>query len=79
MVTSHSPELLDDPKWKPDEIRVVEMRAGATAIGPLDGPTREALREKLMTAGELMRANQLTLDATSVPKGSQLNLFDTDS
>lgn len=68
VVTTHSPELLD-AEWVEDRhIRVVSWQAGATRVTPLDEPDREALRQHLMGAGELLRAN--ALQPTSPPVGS---------
>ena len=62
IVTSHSPDLLDDESFDPDTLLAVASVDGGTAIGPLDEAGREALRGKLYTAGELLRMNQLTPD-----------------
>jgi predicted ATPase len=62
IVTSHSPELLDDPSIQDHELLAVESREGRTYISELDEVTRSALRDRLFTAGELMRAGQLLAD-----------------
>jgi predicted ATPase len=59
VVTSHSPDLLDRDDVPEDAIKAVEMCEGRTIIGPVDNLGRSALRERLYTAGELMRMNQL--------------------
>jgi predicted ATPase len=76
VVTSHSPELLDDEVWRPEHLRAVQVVAGATTVAALDEPTRSALRDRLYTAGELLRAGQLLPDLAAVPKGTQLRLFE---
>jgi predicted ATPase len=59
VITTHSPELLD-AKWITDcHLRIVEWTAGATRIAPVSEPTRKALRDHLMGAGELLRSNAL--------------------
>ncbi len=75
-VTSHSPDLLDNDEISADSIVAVVLEHGETRIGPLDEVGRSALRERLYTAGELLRMNQLDPD----PKASrltskQINLF----
>lgn len=66
IVTTHSPDVLD-AEWIEDRhIRIVEWRAGATRIAPLAESSREALRERLMSAGELLRAD--ALDAEPAPE-----------
>lgn len=59
IVTSHSPDLLDDDKIDPDAIFAVASENGATRIGPLNEFGRAALHERLYTAGELLRMGQL--------------------
>lgn len=82
VVTSHSPDLLDNPDIDADEVYAVENRDGLTRIGRLDAAGREMLRRKLFTPGELLRQNQLTPDEktiSDVRTESQLGLFDLAS
>jgi predicted ATPase len=58
-VTSHSPDLLDDKDIPETSILAVENRNGETVIGPLDFAGRSSIRDRLYTAGELLRLNQL--------------------
>ena len=78
LVTSHSPDLLDDEKLDTDSILAVVAEEGVTKIGPVDEASRSALRDRLYTVGELLRLNQLIPDreATSDVKANQLRLFD---
>jgi predicted ATPase len=78
VVTSHSPELLDRKDLDDEAILAVAADEGVTAIGPLSEVGRSALRERLFTAGELLRMNQLEPDAEArrVSSGEQLGLFD---
>ncbi len=76
LVTSHSPELLDDPDISPNQIIAVTAESGESRIGPLNEPGRLALRDHLYTAGELLRMNQLDPDPSrSNPIDRQLDLF----
>lgn len=76
IVTSHSADLLDTKDISSEEIRAVVAKAGKTMVGPIDEPSRTILRDHLFTAGELLRMNQLALDATtSVDSQSKFNLF----
>jgi predicted ATPase len=79
VATSHSAELLDDPRVRPEDLRAVESQDGTTYITDLDQASCEALRDHLFTAGELLRQSQLTPDYSRIPKGTQLNLFDGTS
>jgi predicted ATPase len=78
LVTSHSPDLLDDPSLETDSILAVDSVDGITRIGRLDDAGRGALRDRLYTAGELLRMNQLVPapDAPCDVSESQLLLFD---
>jgi AAA15 family ATPase/GTPase len=62
IVTSHSPDLLDDLSLAADTILAVVSVVGETRIAPLDEASRTALRDHLFTAGELLRLNQLAPD-----------------
>jgi predicted ATPase len=80
LVTSHSPELLDNPDISPDALLVVDNDGGLTRIGPVDQASRDILHDKLCTAGELLRQNQLAPSAgaiSDVGNERQLNLFDS--
>jgi predicted ATPase len=79
VVTSHSPDLLDDESVDESQLFAVVNNAGTTLIAPLDEASRSALRERLYTAGEMLRANQLAPDLGVVPDPSQLKLFEAES
>ena len=75
-VTSHSPDLLDNDDIPDDSILAVVAEHGETRIGLLDEVGRSALRDRLFTAGELLRMNQLDPDpARSDLKPGDLELF----
>ena len=68
-VTSHSPDLLDNDDIPGDSILAVLAEYGQkrfglreTKIGPLDQVGRSVLRDRMFTAGELLRMNQLDPD-----------------
>jgi predicted ATPase len=75
VVTSHSPDLLDDRDIEPDSLLAVVAEAGTTKIGPLDQAGRTILRDHLYTAGELLRLNQLLPDPEAIVPQAQLGLF----
>jgi predicted ATPase len=62
LVTSHSPELLDNASIGHSEILAVVANEGETKIGRLDEAGRSVLRDHLFTAGDLLRMNQLRPD-----------------
>lgn len=59
LVTSHSPELLENASISDTEILSVISEEGATQVGHLDDASRSVLRDHLFTAGDLLRMNQL--------------------
>lgn len=77
LVTSHSPDLLDDERLDDRSLLAVTTREGATYIGPINEVGRSALQDHLYTAGELLRQNQLQPDpAVFQPSNDrQLELF----
>ncbi len=76
LVTSHSPDLLDNDEISADSIFAVVAKHGESHIGPLDQAGRSILRDHLYTAGELLRMDQLDPDPDlSNLKPNQLRLF----
>jgi predicted ATPase len=80
IVTSHSPDLLDDEDLDAESILAVYAEKGSTHIAPLDQTGRTALRERLYTAGELLRMGQLRPEPDSAPEkvDKQLRLLDNE-
>jgi predicted ATPase len=78
LVTSHSPDLLDDEALDAESILAVISEQGVTQIAPLSAVTRSVLRDRLYTAGELLRLDQLAPDPSAVEamRNKQLRLFD---
>lgn len=78
VVTSHSADLLDDVRVGTEAILAVMARDGVTFIAPVDDVGRQALYDRLYTAGELLRLDQLMPDPASIARltEKQLNLFD---
>ena len=79
IITSHSPDLLDDKGLEVESILAVEARDGNTAIAGVDEAGRSTVHDRLYTTGELLRLNQLQPDPVSVVSAAQakrLRLFD---
>lgn len=81
VVTSHSPELLDDRMVDVDSLLAVSSDEGSTLIAPLDEASRETLRKGLFTPGELLVLNQLSPDPKHRvdPDSRQMKLFGAES
>ncbi|WP_295430509.1 AAA family ATPase [uncultured Thiodictyon sp.] len=67
LVTSHSPDLLDDSGLSPATLLAVVSEGGESRIAPIDAASRQMLEEHLFTTGELMRLNQLGPDREAIP------------
>jgi len=79
IVTSHSPDLLDNDGIPPESIFAVDNLDGTTKIGPMDAAGCQMLRDKLFTPGELLRQNQIAADPATldaVDDERQFNLFE---
>jgi len=78
IVTSHSPDILDNNDLDASAVLAVHAEDGATKIAPLDEVGRSVVRDRLYTIGELLRLNQLRPDPKAVAEASDrpLRLFD---
>jgi predicted ATPase len=71
IVTTQSPDLLDREDLDVSAVRAVSMDDGLTRIGEVDEASRQIVRDKLYTLGELMRGNQITPDDSSPDHGTE--------
>lgn len=80
LVTSHSPDLLDDPDLDESSLLTVQSVDGITRIGPIDETSRDMLRRSLFTPGELLRQNQIEMspEAKANPPEAQLAFFEVE-
>jgi predicted ATPase len=78
IVTTHSPDLLDFADMDSELLLAVYAEKGATQIAPVDEASREAVRRKLYTPGELLRLDQLRPDDTKLfgDSAKPMPLFD---
>ena len=78
IITTHSPDLLEDKHLDVDSILAVEAHDGNTVIAPVDDVSKSVVHDKLFTIGELLSRDQLQPDPASVispKKAKQLRLF----
>jgi predicted ATPase len=59
VITSHSPDLLDDERVPTEAILAVSAEGGMTEVAPVDDASRSVLHDRFYTAGELLRLDQL--------------------
>jgi predicted ATPase len=62
IITSHSPDLLDQMDLETDTLLAVALQDGVTRIAPIDKASRSVIRDHLYTPGELLRMDQLEPD-----------------
>jgi predicted ATPase len=62
LITTHSPEVLDQKELKDSQIRMVYLRKGQTVIAPLSVSTREVVQEGLYSPGELLKMGEIRPD-----------------
>jgi len=77
VATSHSPDLLDNPEIPANAIRAAYWDDGETRIVPIASGSRAALRDRLYTAGELLRMGRLIPEPRQPSENaeSELQLF----
>lgn len=76
MITTHSPEILDNKGISDDEIRFVQSSKGVTTIAPLEQTSRELIKDHLYSAGELLSIGELRGDVSAAKAlEKQLPLF----
>jgi predicted ATPase len=74
LLTSHSPDLLDNFNPESDALLVVQGNQGATEIGPADPASVESIRNHLYSPGELLRMDQLKPDPEALRRQKVLVL-----
>ena len=81
IVTSHSPDLLDDERVDAESLLSVYAEGGSTHIAHLNDAGRVAVKDRLYTAGELLRLDQMQPDPKASPEAldKQDNLFDREN
>jgi len=76
LLTTHSPDILDNKRLSDSQMLVVESKEGAARITPLTQNVREMVRERLYTPGELLRDGELETDPNyPEQEDRQLKLF----
>ena len=75
MITTHSPDLLDQVDPEKDRLLAVQVTQGTTEIGLVEPASREAIRKHLYSPGELLRMDQLQIDPADLERQRQMDLF----
>lgn len=74
VLTTHSPDLLDHADFESGKasLLAVESIDGVTHLGRIDSAGVQAIQEKLFTAGELLRLDQLQPDSSDLKRQKEL-------
>ncbi len=76
VITTHSPEILDNKKITEDQVLVADAAEGIAQITPLPLGAREAIRQKLYSVGELLGRGELGVDRElAKQRAQQVDLF----
>ncbi len=76
LITTHSPDILDAKELSDEQVRTVTAHRGHTVVAPLSRASRKAIRERLYTPGELLRADELGEDIQVAEEAAaRLDLF----
>jgi predicted ATPase len=76
VITSHSPDLLDQVNPANDTLLVVASEEGNTRIAPVDSASHQAIKKHLYSPGDLLRMDQLQPDEADLSRQDQMTLFD---
>lgn len=75
LITSHSPDLLDQVDLDTDALLAVALRDGVTKIAPIDKASLSVIRRHLYTPGELLRLDQLEPDQEDLARQESSTLL----
>lgn len=76
VLTTHSADLLDYKAVPDGSIRVVTRTGSGTLIAPVANSSREAIRKRLYSPGELLRSDELNPDLVAAESlSSEASLF----
>ncbi len=75
LLTTHSPELLELLDLERDKLLVVRSRGGTTELAEPDRASLSAIKDHLMSLGELLRIDQLEPDTQDLKEQQKLKLF----
>lgn len=75
LVTSHGSDLLDRLDPQHDGLLAAVARGGTTRVAPVDAGNRDALRDHITRAGELLRTDRLLPDEADLERQEQMELF----
>ncbi|MBL4698790.1 MAG: AAA family ATPase [Phycisphaerales bacterium] len=79
LITTHSPDLIENSPVSPEDILVVVHNDGRSQIGKLSEAKMNLIRDHLSDPGELLRQDQMTPDPLDLQRQEQgKSLFDME-
>jgi predicted ATPase len=75
LLSTHSPSILDHERIDPDALIAATKDGGISAFRPISKEARDAVKEHLISVGELLRAGQLFDQSNLVHKSSRKSIF----
>ena len=76
LLTTHSPDIIDNEAISDENIRIVENQRGKTIVSLIGPVSRESVKQQLYSRGDLMRSGELEADRELADSLSrQLDLF----
>ena len=74
IITSHSPDLVDQVHLDTEALLAVAYQGGSTRIAPIDKASLSVIREHLYSPGELLRMDQLEPDRDDIAEQNSSTL-----
>lgn len=71
LITSHSPDLLDQVDLETDHLLSVSSEKGVTQIAPINKASLSVIQDHLYTPGELLRIDQLDPDLDDIAQQAE--------
>lgn len=76
LITTHSPDLLDQIGPERESLLVVQASQGETRVGLVDAASRRVIKGHLGTAGDLLRMDQFDPDRMDLPRQARSRIFE---
>ncbi len=76
IVTTHSPDLLNQVDTAADTLLAVQMTDGRTQIAPIDNASLQSIKEHLYLPGELLAMDQLEPDPKDLERQRHSEMFE---
>jgi predicted ATPase len=76
LVTTHSPDLLDQIEPETEHLLAVVATQGNTQIAPADQASRAMIKDHLFTPGDLLRMDQIEPDRSDLERQKQMRMFE---